>query len=78
MIKTVSKAIFTFAFVAAMSVAALGQSDNKQKPPPPKNDKKPPPQIPVRPKNSPKNDDKDRPKRPPTFETATVLFFVKE
>ena len=77
MIKTVSKAIFTFAFVAAMSVVALGQSNKKQKPPPPKNDKKPPPQIPVKPKNTPKND-KNRPKRPPTFETATVLFFVKE
>ncbi|MCO6510140.1 MAG: hypothetical protein J5I65_05045 [Aridibacter famidurans] len=75
--KAVLKALITAAFSVILSITAMGQSnDDKQKPPP--KEKKNPPTIPVRPKNDrPKDDKKDKPKKPPG-EFAFTMFAAKE
>lgn len=67
----------TTAFSIILSITAMGQSDDdKQKKPPPKDKNRP--TIPVRPKNDrPKEDKKDKPKKPPG-EFAYMMFAAKE
>lgn len=75
--KALFKALMTAAFSILLSFTVMGQSDdNKQKKPPPKDKNRP--TIPVRPKNDrPKDDKKDKPKKPPG-DFAYVMYVAKE